>query len=125
MRIAVATALAAATAVVANLLVRALGVALFDIPSGFEEIAPRAVILSTIGGVIAAGLAFALVARLARDPVRTYLVVVVVALLLSLWPPLQLDAEAGARATLAAMHVVTAAICAVVLTRGVPASRSP
>ncbi len=117
MRIAVATALAAAAAVVANLLLRAIGVAVFDIPDSFEEIAARPVILSTLGGVLAAGLAYVAVAKLAQDPVRTYLAIVVVVLLLSLWPPLSLDADTGAKATLAAMHVVTAAICVYVFTR--------
>ncbi len=110
-------ALAASAAVVANLILRAIGVAAFDIPDGFEEIAPRPVVLSTLGGVLAAGLVFAAVARLASDPVRTYLAIVVVVLLLSLWPPLTLDADTGAKATLATMHVVTAAICAFVFTR--------
>jgi Family of unknown function (DUF6069) len=62
-------------------------------------------------------------ARVAHDPVRTYLAIAVVVLLLSLWPPLTLDADAGAKATLAAMHVVTAAICVVVFTRRSPTSR--
>jgi hypothetical protein len=48
--------------------------------------------------------------------VRTYLVIVVV-LVRSLWSPLALDA--GAKSTLAAMQVITAAICAFVLTRSV------
>ena len=117
MRIAAATAIAAVAAVVTNLALRAVGVAVFDIPDSFEEIAARAVIISTLGGVIAAGLVYAAVARLARDPVKTYLAIVAVVLLLSLWPPLTLDAESGAKATLAAMHVGTAAICAYVFTR--------
>jgi hypothetical protein len=88
-----------------------------DIPDGFEEIAPRPVVRSTLGGVIAVGLAFAAVARLAGDPVRTYLVIVVVVLVRSLWSPPAL--VSGAKSTLAAMQVVTAAICAGVLTRSV------
>jgi Family of unknown function (DUF6069) len=112
MRVALAIAVAAAAAVVTNLILRALGIAIFDIPDSFEEIAVRAVVLSTLGGVIVAGIVFAIV------PTRTYLAIAVVALLLSLIPPLTLDAESGAKATLAAMHVVTAAICVVVFLRG-------
>jgi hypothetical protein len=46
-------------------------------------------------------------------------VIVVVVLVPSIWPPLALDAHAGAKSTLAAMQVVTAALCAFVLTRSV------
>jgi hypothetical protein len=102
-----------------HLVLRAIGVATFDIPDDFEEIAPRPLILSTLGGVLAAGAAFAIVAKTARNPRRTYLAIVVVALLLSLWSPLTLDAETGAKATLPAMHVVTAAICSFVFSRSV------
>jgi hypothetical protein len=123
--IAAATAIAVAAVVVANVLVRALAIAVFDIPQPeFEPLALRAVILSSAGAVAAAGLVFALVTRLARDPVRTYLIVAAVALVASLYAPLSLGLEdppenpgtdAGSVGTLIAMHVVAAAISVYVL----------
>jgi hypothetical protein len=124
--IAVRTAIAAVVAVVANVLVRALGIALFDIPDEFEHLALRAVITSTLAGVIAAGLVYAIVARVAKDPDRTFTIVAVVALLLSLVAPLMVGLEdppeypgtdAGSVGTMMAMHVVAATIAIVALTR--------
>jgi hypothetical protein len=121
MRIVTATALAAVAAVIANVLLRALAVAAFDIPQPeFEELNLRPVIVSTLGGVIAAGLVYALIARLARDPVRPFLIVAAAALLLSLIAPLTIDdpdADAEAVGTLIAMHVVAAAISVPMLIR--------
>jgi hypothetical protein len=119
MRIASATALAAVAAVIANVLLRALAVALFDIPQPeFEELNLRPVILSTLGGVIAAGLVYALIARLTEQPARPFVIVAAVALLASLIAPLTIDdpnADAQAVGTLIAMHVVAAAISIPVL----------
>jgi Family of unknown function (DUF6069) len=120
------TALAAVVAVVANVLVRALAVAIFDIPDAFEHLALRAVIVSTLAGVIAAGLVYALIARRAREPARTFTIVAVVALLLSLIAPLSVGLEdppeypgtdAASVGTLMAMHVVAATTCIAVFTR--------
>lgn len=121
MRIASATAIAAIAAVIANVLLRALAVAAFDIPQPeFEPLNLRPVIVSTLGGVVAAGLVYALIARLAREPRRTFLVVAAAALLLSLIAPLTIDdpnADAAAVGTLIAMHVVGAAISVPILIR--------
>jgi glucose dehydrogenase len=113
------TALAAVAAVVANVLLRAIAIALFDIPSEFEHLALRAVIVSTLIGVIAAGLVYAIVARRATDPARTFTIIAVVALVLSLAAPLSVGlqdppeypgTDAAAVGTLMLMHVLTAAI---------------
>jgi hypothetical protein len=108
------TALAAVAAVVVNVLVRALAVALFDIPGTFEHIALRAVIVSTLIGVIAAGVVYAVIRR---D--RTFVIVAAVALVLSLAAPLSVSDEGDAAAvgTLMCMHVTTAAIVVGVFTR--------
>jgi hypothetical protein len=112
------TALAAVAAVIVNVIVRALAVALFDIPDDFEHIALRPVIVSTLLGVIAAALVYAVVRRVARDPARTFTIVAVVALLLSLAAPLSLGFdEAAAVGALVLMHVLTAAIVVVSFTR--------
>jgi hypothetical protein len=119
-RIATATLIAAVAATAANLVLRAIAVALFDIPQPeFEPLNVRPVIVSSVGGVAAAGVAFAIVARLAREPVRPYLILAAVALVASLWAPLALGladppenpgTDAESVGTLIAMHVVAAAI---------------
>jgi Family of unknown function (DUF6069) len=124
--IAVRTALAAVAAVVANVLLRAIAIAVFDIPDAFEHLALRAVIVSTLIGVVAAGLVYAVIARVAHNPDRTFTIVAVVALVLSLAAPLSVGLEdppeypgtdAASVGTLIAMHVVTAVIAVATLTR--------
>jgi hypothetical protein len=125
-RIAAATLVAAAAAAVANVVLRAVAVAVFDIPQPeFEPLQLRAVILSTVGGVAAAGVAFAIVVRVARNPVRTYAIVAATALVASLYAPLSLaladppenpGTDADSVGTLIAMHAVAAAISVVTLT---------
>ena len=124
--IAARTAIAAVLAVVANVVVRALGIELFDIPDEFEHLALRAVILSTLIGVVAAGLVYTVIARFAARPDRTFTIVAVVALLLSLLAPLMVGLEdppeypgtdAGSVGTMMAMHVVAATIAIAALTR--------
>ncbi len=114
MPIVTATAVAAIAAVVANVLLRALAVAAFDIPQPeFEELNLRPVILSTLGGVIAAGIVYAVIRR-----TRPFLIVAAAALLLSLIAPLTIDdpnADTEAVGTLIAMHVVAAAISVPIL----------
>lgn len=127
MRVASATAMAAIAAVVANLLLRAAAVAVFDIPQPeFEPLQARAVVLSTLGGVAAAGVVYAVILRLAGDPARVFLIVAAGALVLSLWAPLSLGladppenpgTDAESVGTLIAMHVLAAAISVPVLLR--------
>jgi uncharacterized protein DUF6069 len=116
MRIATATVLAVIAAVIANVLLRALAVAAFEIPQPeFEELNLRPVIVSTAGGVIAAGIVYALIRNR-----RRFLIVAAVALLLSLIAPLTIDdpdADAAAVGTLIAMHLVAAAVSVPILLR--------
>jgi peptidoglycan/LPS O-acetylase OafA/YrhL len=118
------TAIAAVAAVVVNVLVRALAIAIFDIPEDFEHIALRAVIVSTVIGVVAAAIVYALIRN-----TRTFVIVAAVALVLSLAAPLSVsdEGDAGAVGTLMLMHVTTAAIVVLALTRErvSPAARSP
>jgi hypothetical protein len=117
MPVVTATAVAAVAAVVANVLLRAVAVSAFDIPQPeFEELNLRPVVLSTLGGVIAAGAVYALLGRRQRP----FLIVAAVALLLSLIAPLTIDdpnADAAAVGTLIAMHVLAAAISVSILIR--------
>lgn len=105
------TAVAAVAAVAVNVLVRAIALAVFDIPDSFEHIELRAVVVSTLFGVVAAALVYAVVRRVADDPARTFTIVALIALVLSLAAPLSLGFdEAAAVGTLVLMHVLTAAI---------------
>jgi hypothetical protein len=108
------TAIAAVAAVIVNALVRAVAIALFDIPESFEHIELRAVIVSTLVGVVAAALVYAVIRR---D--RTFIIVAAVALVVSLAAPLSLDeGDAAAVGTLMFMHVTTAAIVVAAFTSG-------
>ncbi len=113
-------------AAAANALVRAIGIAVFDIPPEFEHLALRAVIVSTLAAVLAAGLVYALIARRAHNPDRTFTIVALVALVLSLLAPLSVGlqdppeypgTDAASVGTLMAMHVVAATITIAALTR--------
>ncbi len=126
------TAIAAVAATVANVLLRAIAVAVFDIPDAFEHLALRAVVLSTVLAVVAAGLVYWIVARLSPTPDRTFTIIALVALLLSLVAPLTVGLEdppeypgtdAASVGTLMAMHVVAAAITIAALTRHPALSR--
>ena len=126
-RIALDIALAAVAATVANVLLRFLAVALFDIPQPeFEPLQLRDVIVSSLGATIAAGIVWALIVRFAKHPTKTFRIVAAVAFVLSLVAPLQVGladppdypgTDAGSVGTLIAMHVVTAAIVIALFTR--------
>jgi len=109
------TAVAAVAAVIVNVLVRAIAIAVFEVPETFEEhLALRAVVLSTLGGVLAAAAVYAAIRR-----TRTFVIVAAVALVLSLAAPLSVsdDGNAASVGTLMLMHVTTAAIVVLVFTR--------
>ena len=108
------TALVAVVAVVVNVLVGLAAKALFDIPDSFEHIEVRAVIVSTLVGVLGA----AVVRALIRTD-RTFVIVAAVALVVSLAAPLSVSDEGDAAAvgTLMLMHVLTAAIVVLGFTR--------
>jgi Family of unknown function (DUF6069) len=108
------TAIAAVAAVAVNVLVRAIAVALFDIPDSFEHIELRAVIVSTLVGVLGAAVVYAVI----RND-RRFIIVAAIALVLSLAAPLSVSDEGDAAAvgTLMLMHVTTAAIVVVSFTR--------
>jgi hypothetical protein len=108
------TAIAAVAAAGVNVLVSVIAEALLDIPDDFEHIELRAVIVSTLVGVLGA----ALVRALIRSD-RTFVIVAAVALVVSLAAPLSVSDEGDAAAvgTLMLMHVTTAAIVVTALTR--------
>ena len=75
-------------AVMAMLLVRTLAVAFFGIPDGFTYLRAPLVISSTIIFLLLALLAFVLVGRFARRPVRFYRILALVALVISFLNPI-------------------------------------
>jgi len=70
------------------LLVRTLAVAFFGIPNGFAYLQAPFVISSTVIFLLLALLAFVLVSRFARHPVRFYRVLALVALVISFLNPI-------------------------------------
>jgi hypothetical protein len=113
--------LAIVASVVANLLVRALALAIFDISPAFDPLStPGNTIVLTAVGVLLAVLVFALVGRFSKQPVRTYLIIAVVALLISFVPDIALLVNAeGAPfegidvvsiGVLIVMHIVAAVV---------------
>jgi hypothetical protein len=123
--------LAIVIAVIANVIVYFVGVQLVTVPPEFLPLtAPIPAIIFTTVGMIAATVAFAIVGRFTRQPVRVYTIVAIVALLLSLIPNILMiidpssvpfpGANVGNVMVLIVMHFVAAAVAIWVLTtRGV------
>lgn len=111
-------------AVLANLLVRAISLTLFEVSAEFAPFQiPRIVFLTAVGVGLAV-VVFAVVARRAQRPLRTFRVIAIIALLLSFIPDIGLlvtdvvpGTTAPAVATLMVMHVVSAAIAVIMLER--------
>ncbi|MBA2288677.1 MAG: hypothetical protein H0W02_24640 [Ktedonobacteraceae bacterium] len=79
--------LAIVSAIIANLIVRAIAVAFLGVPATFQYFQPAYIIGSTIIYLLLALIAFALVSRFARRPLRFYRVLALVALLVSFLIP--------------------------------------
>ena len=109
-------------AVVVNLIIRTLAVALFGL-SGFLPLTVGPTVAFTVVGVLGAGAVFALTARFARDPARLFVRVAFVVLLLSFVPDVLLffsgsipGTTVAGVVTLMAEHVATWAITVGTLT---------
>jgi hypothetical protein len=118
--------LAIILAVLANVLVATVAPATLPIEPGFLPLTGPGVVAFTVIGVGAAIAVFALVARISGRPIRTFRIIALVALVLSLLPDLLL-LTAGENApftgitplsvgVLMLMHVVAAAISVGLLT---------
>ena len=110
--------LAAMVAAAANSLVRAISVILFDIPPDFQPLTLGPVVISSVVGALGATVAFGIVVRFARRPIRLFRTVAVVVLLLSFLNPILALPEASLQTilTLEFMHVVVAAVSVGLLT---------
>lgn len=111
-------------AALVNLLIRISAVAFFGVPDGFTYLQAPFVIGSTLIFLMLAFLAFVLVGRFARRPVRVYRIVALVALFVSFLFPVQ--ALSGAFLapgmnlhifwTMIVLHTVTATLTVSLLT---------
>ena len=115
--------LAIVGAVAANAVVRAVELAILPVPNDFLPLrAPASFIGLTVAGMLGAVIAYAVVGRFSKNPVRTFRIVAGIALLLSFLPDLGLLVGGMPGATLTGvlalmmMHVVAAAIAVGVLT---------
>jgi hypothetical protein len=109
--------------VVAVLLARLVAVALVSPPPAFTPLGWDSCAVLTAMLVTSAVLIFVLVARLASNPIRTFQIVAVVALLLSFWPDVLIARSNMPGANwpdafaLMALHVVAWAVCVAMLTK--------
>jgi len=130
LRLFIVGVLAMAAAVGADLAVRALALAIWPISPTFLPLQVRSV--SVFAAVLVGGgvLVYALVVRFSRQPARTYTMIALIALLLSLVPPVMLFFHPDTRALpgvtplaasiLMVLHIIDALIAIVLLTRLAP-----
>lgn len=123
----VAGALAALVSSVANLVIYFAVPALFNLSLDIPIMGPgseiqhmpffQVIIVSVLTSFVAAGV-LALLNRFTARPITIFRVAAVVLLVLSLGAPFSMPVSLGIQLTLAAMHVVSAAIIAYFLTAG-------
>jgi hypothetical protein len=117
-------------ALVANLVVRSLAFAIWPISPDFLPLQVGSICFFTVVLVGGDVLVYALVVRFSRHPVRTYTMIALIALLLSLVPPVMLFFNPDTRmlpgvtplaaSILMVIHIVDALIAIVLLTRLAP-----
>ncbi len=105
-------------AAIINLIIRSIAVAFLGVPETFLYLQPASIIGSTIVFLLLALLAFVIVIRTARAPIRFYRILALILLLISLLTPIMaltgLMPTPGMNLpifwTMIAMHIVSAAI---------------
>jgi hypothetical protein len=113
--------LAIVLALIANFILWRLALAVLDIPAEFMPLNSPSPVFLTFAGMLGAVIAFAVVGRLSKRPVRTFNLVALVVLILSFLPDVGLLAVGAPGATLPGvlvlmlMHVVAAGIAVWVL----------
>ena len=120
--------LALLLAVAANLIVYGLLALLVELPADFAPLQPAPIAILTALGAIGAAIAFAVVQRVFRRPVRTFTVVALVAFALSVMPNIMLAVDPTAAPIPGAVaegflllilfHVVAAVVIVQTLARG-------
>ncbi len=113
--------LAALLAIIANLLVRTLTLAIFDISEDFEPLrAIGPMVFASIVGAVGGTIVFAIVIRLTSHPVRWFTIIAVIFLVFSFLTVVGASSETGSSASalsaLVLMHILTAVIIIVTLT---------
>lgn len=126
-RLLVAGVASVAAAVVANIIAFFIARALFDLPAGFPPLSVGAITFFTILGTGAGALVFAWLSRRSATPFKTYRIIAVVALILSIIPnilaafsPAMFPFPGGtatAFLVLILFHVIAAVVSVVVLFR--------
>jgi hypothetical protein len=101
--------------IIANLVVRYIGMLIFDVPNAFDPLASsQPVIVATVFYGIGAVVAFTLLRYFGGRPRRTFLIIAAVAFVLSFLPMLSLRGQDGTTAAgigiLIAMHLTSLAI---------------
>ncbi len=115
--------LAIVLALIANGLVRAIALAVLDIPADFVPLQTPAFIGLTVVLLLGAIVTFAVIGRLSRRPVRTFQIVAAIVLVLSFLPDIGLLVSGAPGATLPGvltlmlMHVIAAGVVVWVLGR--------
>jgi hypothetical protein len=127
--IAKAGLVAVVLAVVANLAARGLLFALFPLPAEFPPFGLVPIAMLTAVGVSLGVLVYGVISRVSRRPARTFTVVALIALVLSILPNLALlvnpnaipfpfpGASSAAFGVLILFHVIAAAVTIAVMTR--------
>lgn len=118
--------IAIVAAVAANLMALAIVRAVTDLPTEFLPLQYPPIAIFTALGVALGAVVFAIVSRVSRQPVRTFWIVAMVALLVSLIPnamfainPVAAPAPGGsalAYGVLMIFHVIAAFVCVPILT---------
>ncbi|MDQ3315765.1 MAG: DUF6069 family protein [Actinomycetota bacterium] len=122
-RLARVGVVAVAVAVVTNVLIRTVAVSVFGIGEGFLPLGVGPTVLFTVWGMLGAVVAFGLILRFARRPVRLFRRVALVVLLISLVPDVLMlfsgsmpGATVAGVVTLMVEHVASWAVAVGVLT---------
>lgn len=121
-RVAFAGLMAILAAIVVNVLVYSIGKAFVAYNPEFAPLADVIVtVITTVFYTAAAALVYALVLHFARNPVRTYIIVALVALVVTLIPdfayiPTERGSSAGQTAILVFMHILPAPVIVSLLT---------
>jgi Family of unknown function (DUF6069) len=105
-------------AALANLMISFLGVSFFGVPSTFPLLQPGPVIASTVVFLLLATVAFIVIGRFSRHPIRVYRLVALVAVVLSFLNPIAALAgwfpapgmNLNIFWTMIAMHIISAII---------------